>query len=785
MKKLIYQWGLVLLMSICSIKSMATELNATNDNKFTVSGYIKDKNTGETLIGANVYIKELKTGAAANLYGFYSMSLPQGTYTFVYSYIGYEPITLEINLTENKTINMELISTQSTMKEVVIVGKKENDNITNTEMSMVKLDNKTISKIPVLMGESDLIKAIQLLPGVQSSCEGSSGFNVRGGSADQNLILLDEATVYNASHLMGFFSVFNSDAIKDVKLYKGDIPPSFGGRLSSLLDVRMKDGNNKKYNVSGGIGLIASRLTLEGPIVKDKSSFMVSGRRTYFDFFLPLFKKKDSAMSESKLYFYDLNLKVNYEINKNNRIFVSGYFGRDLFRYTNELNFQWGNNTETIRWNHLFGTKMFSNLTMLYSEYNYELGSNSGTPKFKWQSDMKDVSLKYDFNYYLNTNNTLKYGAAGTVHYFNPGVFSIKESKDEYKLPKTNALEYALYLSNEQKLGALLTIDYGLRYSIFQNMGKATLNRYDNNYNYKDSVVYAKGKIFNTYSGFEPRISGSYLLNEVSSIKGAYSKTRQYVQLASNSTGGSPLDVWFPASPNVKPQISDQFNIGYFRNFDKNAYETSIEAYYKKMKNQVDFKDYANLLLNDKMDGDLRFGNARSYGTEIMIKKNTGKLTGWVSYTLSRAEKKINTINENKKYLANYDHTHNVSVVLTYAFGKRVDVSANWVYITGAPTTLPTGRFYYGNTIIPVYSDKNSARMPDYHRLDLSITLRGKEKPGQKFYGEWNLSVFNVYNRKNAYSIFFEQNEKNPQQMQAYKMSMFPIVPSITYNFHF
>jgi hypothetical protein len=398
---------------------------------------------------------------------------------------------------------------------------------------------------------------------------------------------------------------------------------------------------------------------------------------------------------------------------------------------------------------------------------------------------MKDVGLKYDFNYYLNTNNTLKYGATGTIHYFNPGVFSIKESNDKYKLPKTNALEYAFYLSNEQKIGALLTLDYGLRYSIFQNMGKATLNRYDNNYNYIDSVVYAKGKIFKTYSGFEPRLSGSYLLSEVSSIKGAYSRTRQYVQLASNSTGGSPLDVWFPSSPNVKPQISDQFNIGYFRNFKKNMYETSIEAYYKKMKNQVDFKDYANLLLNDKMDGDLRFGNAWSYGTEIMIKKNTGKLTGWVSYTLSRAEKKINGINDNKKYLANYDHTHNVSIVLTYELSKRVNISANWVYITGAPTTLPTGRFYYGNTIIPVYSDKNAARMPDYHRLDLSVTIKGKEKPGQKFFGEWNFSVYNAYNRKNAYSIFFEQDANNSQKMQAYKMSMFPIVPSVTYNFHF
>jgi len=779
MKQLCIKFLLMVILVFTVIISGAMEV------KHTISGYIKDKNTGETLIGANVYVKELKTGAAANLYGFYSLSIPKGDYTLVYSYIGYEQQEIKISLTENKTLNIDMSPTASTMKEVVIVGKKENENITNTEMSVFKLDNKTISKIPVLMGESDLIKSIQLLPGVQSACEGSSGYNVRGGSADQNLILLDEATVYNASHLMGFFSVFNSDAIKDVKLYKGDIPPAFGGRLSSLLDVRMKDGNNKKFQANGGIGIIASRLTVEGPIVKEKSSFMISGRRTYFDLFLPLFEKKDSLMSKSRLYFYDLNLKINYDINKNNRVYVSGYFGRDMFRFSDEFNFQWGNNTETVRWNHLFGSKMFSNLTLLYSEYTYELGTSSGTPRFKWTSNLKDLGLKYDFNYYLNTSNTIKFGTAGTVHYFNPGVFSIKESNLEYKLPKTNALEYAFYINNEQKLGALVTVDYGMRYSIFQNMGKATLNRYDNNYNYRDSVVYGRGEIYNTYSGLEPRLSTTFLINEYSAIKCAYSRTMQYVQLATNSTGGSPLDVWFPASPNVKPQISDQFNAGYFRNLNKNAFEASIEAYYKKMKNQVDFKDFANLLLNDKMDGELRFGDAWSYGTEMMIKKNTGNITGWLSYTLSRAEKKINGINDNKKYLANYDHTHNVSIVLSYAVTKRIDFSANWVYVTGSPTTLPTGRFYYGNAVIPVYSDKNAARMPDYHRLDVGVTFKGKEKPGKRFYNELNLSVYNVYNRKNPYSIFFQADENNPQQMQGYKMSMFPIVPSITYNFRY
>ena len=754
-------------------------------SKKTISGYIKDSESGETLIGANVFVTELKAGTTTNVYGYYALSVPEGTYNLQISYLGYQPSNREVQLKQNVTLNVDLTEVSNSLNEVVVAAKKENENITKAEMSVVKLDNKTISKIPVLLGESDLIKAIQLLPGVQSACEGSSGYNVRGGSADQNLILIDEATVYNASHLMGFFSVFNSDAIKDVKLYKGDIPSAYGGRLSSLLDVRMKDGNDKEYKASGGIGLIASRLMVEGPIVKNKSSFMLSGRRTYFDLFLPFFKNTDSAASQSKLYFYDLNFKINYDINPNNRIFISSYFGRDLFRFADEFNFFWGNNTQTIRWNHLFSSKLFSNLTLLYSDYAYQLGSSSGTPKFIWKSNMKDVSIKYDFNYYLNTNNTLKYGASGTFHYFNPGVFEVKEINTDYKLPKTNALEYGLYLSNEQKIGALLTFNYGLRYSIFQNMGSATLNRYDENFLYVDSVVYKQGEIYNTYSGFEPRFSSSYVINEASSIKAAYNRTRQYVQLASNSTGGSPLDVWFPASPNIKPQISDQFNVGYFRNLKNNKIETSVELYYKYMKNQVDFKDFANLMLNNKMDGDLRFGNAWSYGAEFFVKKNTGKLTGWVSYTLSKTEKQITGINNGQKYRANYDRTHNISVVMTYSLSKRIDISANWVYITGTPTTLPTGRFYYGNTIIPVYSDRNAARLPDYHRMDVSLTLKPKEKENRKFYGEWNFSVFNLYNRKNAYSIFFTQDETDPLAMQAYKMSMFPIVPSITYNFHF
>ncbi|NTW32868.1 MAG: TonB-dependent receptor [Bacteroidetes bacterium] len=772
----------ILLLIFYSAFSIKAENNI--EVKYTISGSIIDKANGERLIGASIRVKELNTGTVTNLYGYYSLTLPIGNYTLVYSYIGYNKIEKTINLQSNESIEIELERNDKNMKELVIVDKKSDENVTKSEMSSVELDMEIIKSLPALMGETDLIKVIQLMPGVQTAGEASSGFNVRGGSADQNLVLLDEATVYNASHLMGFFSVFNSDAIKDVKLYKGDIPAAYGGRLSSLLDIRMKDGNNRKIQGSGGIGTISSRLTIEGPIVKEKGSFIISARRTYADLFLKL--SNDTNISQNKLYFYDLNMKLNYQLNKRNRIYFSSYLGQDNFSFGEMFKFSWGNNTETFRWNHIFNDKLFSNFTAIYSNYNYLLGSNQSQFKFDWNSYLRDIGAKADFNYYLNTKNTIIFGISSIYHKFYPGKFDMGTTNHlELKLPVSNALENVIYLGNEQNFGGPLTLKYGVRYSVFQNIGAGTIYHFDDNFNFTDSTNYKSGNIFNTYSGFEPRINANYILSETSSLKASYSRTRQYVQLASNSTTGSPIDIWFPASPNVKPQISDQVALGYFRNFLKNKFETSAEIYYKKMLNQIDFKDFAQLLLNPKLEGELRFGEASSYGLELLCRKNGGKINGWISYTLSKSNRKFKDINNGNSYPANYDKTHNVSVVVNYKISKRVEVSMCWVYITGAPITLPTGRFEYGGTIMPVYSDRNAARMPDYHRLDLSLTLKNKNEGAKKFYGEWIFSVYNAYNRKNAYAIYFEADKNDPSVMKSYKISMFPIIPAISYSFHF
>lgn len=754
--------------------------------KFTVSGHVKDAETGEDLIGATIYVKELKAGTATNLYGFYSLSLTPGNYTIVYTYIGYESQEKVFEIQNDITYNVELEMKGQELDEVVITDKAINDNVTRTEMSAIKMDSKVISSIPALMGEVDIIKAILLLPGVQTISEGSSGFSVRGGSMDQNLIQLDEATVYNASHLMGFFSVFNNDVIKDVKLYKGDIPAASGGRLSSLLDVRMKDGNIKKFSGRGGIGTISSRLTLEGPIAKDKASFIVSGRRTYADIFLKLFGNEN--VRDNKIYFYDFNSKVNWKIDDNNRVFLSGYYGNDIFK-GGEFKMGWGNNTFTGRWNHLFSKKLFSNFTLLYSKFNYELGVPEGQAQsFEWKSNLKDRGGKVDFIYYLNTQNTLKFGFSSIYHSFTPGTvrgLGDETFFSELKVEDNNALESGIYVSNEQKIGARLTLKYGLRFSHFTNIGAATIYNYDDEYNVVDSTVYGKGVAFSPYAGIEPRFGATYILNERSSLKASYSRTRQYIQLAQNSTAGTPLDIWFPSSPNVKPQIADQIAVGYFRNFRKNTIEGSVEGYYKITDNTIDFKDHAELLLNQQFEGELRFGTGKAYGLEFLAKFNINKLNGWVSYTLSHTERTIEGINDGNPYPTTYDKPHDISVVLNYDLSKRISFGATWVYSTGSAVTFPTGRFVYGNQVAPLFSSRNGYRMPDYHRLDASITLKSKEKPGRKWRHEWNLSVYNAYGRKNPWVINFKQEPDNPNKTYAEMIYLFGIVPAITFNFYF
>ncbi len=767
---------IILLLSVIQVYSQ----------KKTFSGQVKDAGNGELLIGATIFAKGINLGTVSNEYGYFSLSLPPGNYEIDINYLGFEQVSKQIDLTKNRYLVIELKEFSESLQEVEITAERTDRNISSNEMSHVKLQAKSIKKIPAFMGEVDLVKAIQLLPGVQATAEGASGFSVRGGSPDQNLILLDEATVYNASHLMGFFSVFNNDAIKDVKIYKGDIPAAHGGRLASLLDVRMRDGNSKKIAVTGGIGTISTRLTIEGPIFKDKTTFIVSGRRTYADLFLML--STDEKIKDNKLNFYDVNAKVSHTFNKNNRLFLSFYNGKDMFKSKfSELSF--GNRTATARWNHLFNSKLFSNFTFVNSVYNYKLGTPEGGPNsFMWWSKMTDYGVREDLTYYLNPENTIKFGGEFTYHLFEPGTASgIGEESlyNEFKLPNNSALDYAIYISNEQKIGERIQLKYGLRFSVFQNIGPGTMYNFDSSFESIDSTVFPSGDIYNTYFGLEPRLGITYLLTPESSVKANYSRTRQYMQLAQNSTAGTPLDIWFPASPNVAPQIADQVALGYFRNLNENRLEASVEVYYKWMKNSIDFKDFAEVLLNEKLEGELRFGKSWSYGAEFLLRKNTGKFTGWVSYTYSRTYRKFEDINSGKTYPAPYDKPHDFSIVLSYEIHPRLDVAANWVYATGAPVTFPTGRAYYGNLIVPIYSDRNEYRFPDYHRLDISLTWKKKQRVKDKWNWDINFSVYNAYGRHNTWSINFVQDDENPNLTYAEQTYLFSFVPALTFNFKF
>ncbi|MFO7657394.1 MAG: TonB-dependent receptor, partial [Bacteroidales bacterium] len=639
------------------------------------------------------------------------------------------------------------------------------------------------------------IKSIQLLPGVQSSVEGSSGFYVRGGNADQNLVLLDEATVYNPAHLFGFFSVFNGDAIKNVELYKGAIPAKYGGRLSSVLDVRMREGNNQKFSGEGGIGMISSRLTLEGPIVKNKLSFIVSGRRTYADLMLPF--ATDSTAKKSTIFFYDLNAKLNWIVGENDRVYVSGYFGRDVNKFSDFFQMDYGNATGTIRWNHIYNGKLFSNFTLLYSDFSYSLGVPQGSDGFKWTSHIVDYSLQADYTYYLSLSNKLSFGVQSIYHTLKPGVSeSIGESFiSNIKFPYAYAIESSAFIGNEQTIGERFGLDYGIRYTVFNNIGKATIHKYNENHKVIDTLFYKSGDIFKSYSGLEPRLGIRYKINRKSSVKAGYNRMFQYLHLASNSTATFPLDLWFLSGPNVKPQRVDQVAAGYFRNFGNNRFETSVEAYYKEYDNIIDFKDHAYLVPNMFLEGELRIGDAEAYGLEFMLKKSSGKFNGWVSYTLSRVIRDVPEVNNGKKYPAPFDKPHNISVVLSYELNKRFTFSANWVYSSAIPVTVPKGGFYYDNVWIPYFSDRNAVRIPgtSYHRLDLSATYNFR------IFGiesNLNISVYNAYNRHNAFAIYFRdralrrnmngnENENVQDGVDVVKLYLFPIIPSFTYNFKF
>lgn len=753
--------------------------------RYTISGHIRDKNTGEFLPGTTISVLELKTGTVSNSYGFYSITLPAGNYHLVFSFIGYKSRTQTIHLQKDTLINIDLSSSSGQLREVEIKSSARQEHLTAPQMSVTKMSMKNIAVMPSLLGEVDLIKALQMLPGVKFVAEGSSGMSVRGGGPDQNLILLDEATVYNAGHLMGFFSVFNPDAVQNVKLYKGDIPAEYGGRLSSLIEVRMKEGNNKTFHGQGGIGLISSRLMLEGPIVKNKASFMISGRRTYADLFLKLSRNDD--LRNNQLYFYDLNTKLNFSLNNNNHFFFSGYFGKDVFK-NDYLKMDWGNATGTFRWNHIFGEKLFSNFSAIISRFDYNLGLSEDNPRaFEWQSSLTDFAFKDHFDWFIDPKNKLSFGFSIIYHDFYPGrIEGIGKEAiiDEYRLPDNYALENALYVSHQLKTGKF-TLKYGVRFSLFSNLGPATVYHYNEQYVVTDSSVYTSSRIYNTYSGIEPRLGLVFQLNNSSSLKASYSRNYQYVQQAQNSTAGNPMDIWFPADPNIKPQSADEIATGFYHQFKNGAFFLSTELYYKWIHHAVDFKDHADLLLNKYLDGEIRTGRGYSYGLEFMLRKTTGKLTGWVSYTYSRSFRVIPDINNGDTYPSPYDRPNDVSVTLNYRINKKWLVSMNWVYLTGQPVTFPVSRYEYSNTIIPVYSARNSYRMADYHRLDLALIWNLKPSKEKKCHSQLNFSIYNVYNRKNPWVINFQNDPEVPQSTYAEMTYLFGIIPTITYNFKF
>ena len=741
----------------------------------TISGIITDANSGETLFGVNVYLESNPTiGTTTNEYGFYSISLPKGNHIINVSFITYNSISTHIELNDNIRKNFEMQESEESLDEVVLVAKTQN-KVNESAIGVEKLSIASINKIPILLGEKDLIKTLQLLPGVKSAGDGQSGFTVRGGNLDQNLILLDDAPVYNTSHLLGFFSTFNSEAIKDVTLYKGTAPAQYGGRISSVVDIRMKEGNNQKFAVSGGIGLISSKLNIEGPIQKGKSSFLISGRRTYADIFLKLTEE----FEDNKLYFYDLNAKFNYKFSEKDQIFVSGYFGRDVLGLDDRFGIDWGNITATVRYNHLFNGKLFSNTSLIYSNYDYDIEIQNNADPFSILSQVQDFNIKQEFQYYPNNNNKWKFGINAIFHTNNPGEI-IGDSGIEEQVEKRNGLETAIYASNDWKVNDKLKINYGLRLSNFAVLGGSDYYELDDNMEVIDTI--SNSDVIDNYINIEPRISLNYKLNNTSSLKFAYTRNTQNLHLIANSVTTSPSDKWVMSSNNIKSEIGDQISLGYVKDFDNNAFEFSVETYYKWMQNQIDYKDGANER-DPIIERQLLYGDGRAYGIEFLLKKNKGKFTGWLGYTLSKSEKQIDGINNDDWYAARQDRPHDISVVGMYEINKRLNVSAVWTYQTGNAVTFPSGKYDIGGETIWLYTERNGYRMPDYHRLDLGMNYLLKET--DKYRSELSLSLYNAYGRENAFIINFEESETDPNQIIGVQTALFKYVPSISWNFKF
>jgi len=742
----------------------------------TLSGFITDIKTGESLFGVNIYLKDKPTvGTTTNEYGFYSINLPNGSHIINVSYITYATISNEIDLKESVKMNFKMQVSAESLDEVVVVARKSQNKINESGISVERMNIATINKLPVLFGERDIIKAIQLLPGVKSGGDGQSGFSVRGGTLDQNLILLDDAPVYNASHLLGFFSTFNSDAVKDVTLYKGTAPSQYGGRISSVVDVRMKEGNNQKFGVSGGIGLISSRLNIEGPIQKGKSSFLISGRRTYADLFLKLTEE----FEDNTLYFYDINAKFNYKFSDNDQLFVSGYFGRDVLGVHNRFGIDWGNTTATIRYNHLFNDKLFSNTSLIYSNYDYNIDVDNNADSFRILSQVQDFNIKQEFQYFPNNKNKWRFGINAIVHTNNPGEIKGDSTIDELA-EKRNGIETAIYISNDWKINDQLKLNYGLRASSFSALGGSDYYELDENLEVTDTI--SESGIIENYINLEPRLSLNYKFNNTSSFKFAYTRNTQNLHLIANSVTTTPTDKWVMSNNIIKPEIGDQLTLGFVKNIKNNAFEFSVETYYKWMQNQIDYKDAANER-DPIIETQLLFGDGRSYGIEFLLKKNKGNFTGWLGYTYSKTEKQINDINNGDWYAAKQDRTHDISLVGMYQINERTNVSAVWTFQTGNAVTFPSGKYEIEGQTVWLYTERNGYRMPDYHRLDLNFNYTLKKT--ERYTSEISLGIYNAYGRENAFIIDFEESETDPSQIVAIQTALFKYVPSISWNFKF
>jgi hypothetical protein len=751
--------------------------------RFTLSGTVTSAKTGETLIGASVRVQNANNGTTSNEYGFYSLTLEKGNYTIEISAVGLQLKQQTIQLTKNLVVNVAL-EEESKELETVVVRTTGRRSITNPQMGMDKLTMAETKNIPMLLGERDVLKTIQLLPGIKSAGEGSSGFFVRGGAADQNLILLDEATVYNASHLLGFFSTFNSDAIKDITVYKGGMPAQYGGRLSSVLDIKMNDGNNQDYDVSGGIGLISTKLNVEGPIQKGKSSFLVSGRRTYVDMFLKL--SPDSSINNNQLYFYDLNAKLNYQLGEKDRLFISGYFGRDKLGVGDLFGLQWGNGTGTVRWNHIFSSKLFSNTSLIYSNYDYKISIRSGSNDFDIFSQIRDLNAKQEFQWYANGRNTVRFGLNAIYHTIRPGEITASTTSNLNTISRQRrySLENAIYASNTFKASDKINLTYGARLSAFSILGKGDYYAIDTAGNVTDTFTYKKGEVVKTYVNIEPRLAVSYIFNPSVSIKASYVRNVQNLHLVSNSTTGSPTDKWLASTNIIKPEISDQVSLGWYKNLAGNKYELTVEGYYKSMQNQVDYRTGANVFVNsDAIESQLLFGKGRAYGIEWLLRKQTGKFTGWLSYTLSKTERKIDGINNDEWYNARQDRTHDIAIVGSYQLNKKWNLSANWIYYTGDAVTFPAGKYRVDDQVVFYYTERNGYRMPNYHRLDLGATLQLKKT--KKYSSELAFSLYNAYGRENAYTIAFRESKEDPQKTEAVQTALFKYIPSVSFNFKF